>query len=545
MGMKKGRARTIILWAVNALAILVILAACSGKKEVVEEAKDPVAVENGYSQLIQDSCLTCHANPDGKIERIADVRKTTEGWELTISRMQNTWGVNITDEQKRQIIKELSYTNGLAPEETEKSMNWITRKGTSMSANPDGVFTETCLKCHASDQPMAQRRTADEWDKLKDFHIAYYPTTIYQLRLVDWDEEAGKAIEYLKENYGYTNPAYEEWKKNPKTYNPEGSWKIVGTSPTYGMYTGTSTFTKKGDDFYEERSITINGKEVPNNGTSILYGGYSLRTSLDGEERFRGYLNFDKAGKKITGSRVKVGDTGIYADEVYYANVGTAILDLWPRSVQKGLKTEVHIAGVGLPEGIQKEQLKTNGLLEVNKIVKQQGDDIWVEVTPKSEARKTSLDAAELSIDGVEGTLSVQVYDKVDLIKVTPEQGLARYGEENQRKSVQFEATAYKNGKDGKPNTNDDILLGPVAATWSMTNQSEELDDTEFIGTLDQKTGLFTPAKPGPNPNREWSTNNAGGVHVHAVYTDPMNGQALKADGFLLSTVPDFVKNVH
>lgn len=544
MWMPKRNYRKLCLYFLNVVVLLLILAACSDKKESVKVAEEPVSAGNGYSELIQKSCLTCHAS-DGEIERIADVRKTPEGWELTISRMQNAWGVNITDEQKRQIIKELSYTNGLTPEETEESMDWITKKGTTMSANPEGVFTETCLKCHASEQPMAQRRTDDEWEKLKDFHIAYNPSIIYQLRAIDWEDEAGKAIKYLQENYGYTNQEYEKWKSNPVTYNPEGTWRIVGVSPTYGMYTGTSTFTKKGDDFYEERTVSIDGKDVHHKGTSILYGGFSLRTSMDGEQRFKGFFNFDSTGKKITGSRVKVGDNGIFADEIYYLNKGTSLVDIWPRSIQKNTTTVVRLAGVGLPEAITKEQFNTNGLIAVTKVVKQQGDDLWVEVTPKPESSKASVQSVELSIEGVDGKVSLQVYDQVDYIKVAPETGLARYGEETERKSVQFQAIAFENGKDGKPNTDDDVELGSVAAAWSMTNQSKELHDTDFIGTLNKKTGLFTPAKPGPNPEREWSTNNAGGVNVQATYVNSANGQTMKAVGFLLSTVPDFVKNVH
>ena len=55
------------------------------------------------------------------------------------------------------------------------------------------------------------------------------------------------------------------------------------------------------------------------------------------------------------------------------------------------------------------------------------------------------------------------VYDKIDAIKVRPQAGMARVGGINFPKQLQqFEAIAYHNGADGKPDTKDDLNLGPV-----------------------------------------------------------------------------------
>ncbi|WP_096199295.1 quinohemoprotein amine dehydrogenase subunit alpha [Bacillus sp. FJAT-45350] len=536
------------IWSLNLIILLLVWTACSNQDEVkegpVEDEPVNVVLETEYSSLIQSSCLTCHAVENGKAERISDIRKTPEGWDLTISRMQDVWGLDITHEEKREIIKELSHTNGLAPAEMEESMYWITREGTTIE-DDRGVFAQSCLQCHSIGQPLAQRRTDEEWDKLKDFHVAFNPAMIYQLRAVDWDEEAGRAIKYLQENYGFHTKEYEEWQGNKVTHNPAGEWRIVGISPTYGMYTGTSTFTGEGDDFREERTIAVNGEQIHHKGNSILYSGYSLRTSLDGEERFRGYYNFDRAGKKITGSRVKVGDTGIYANEVYYPIDSNELLDVWPKSIQKGIKTKVHIAGSGLPENIALEQIKTNDMLQVSSI-EQQNDDLWLDV--EIQTNVTDLVVTEISVEGVSNTVSITLFNEVDFIKVTPEYGLGRYGDEHGRKSVQFQAIAYSFGPDGIQGTEDDVALGPVQANWSMTDYSswgEEHHDDQFIGKLDEHTGMFEPAGHGPNPEREWNTNNAGGVNIHAVYVDPVTGEHLSADGFLLSTVPDFVPKVY
>lgn len=524
--------------------LILLVSACSKAEESGGEKEPPTTVtQTEYSSLIQENCLSCHAAENGHVERISDVRKTPEGWELTISRMQNVWGLDITDEEKRQIIKELSDKNGLAPEETESIMYWLTRAGSVIEDDHDGLFAQTCIRCHSIGQPLAQRRTAEEWEKLKDFHVAFNPSTIYQLRDIDWEEEAGKVIEFLKENYSFNTPEFEKWQQNKVTHNPAGEWRIVGISPTYGMYTGYSTIKENGEDFFEERTVTINGKESKHSGNSVLYSGYSLRTSMDGDEKYRGYFNFSEDGKKMAGKRVKVGDTGIYADEVYYAAGKNELLAVWPQSIQKGVKTKIHIAGNGLPENIAKDQVKTDGSLNILSL-EQEKDDLWLEVEVSSSAQIDNVIESEISIEGVENSVSLKLYSQVDYVKVTPEYGLGRFGSETQRHSVQFQAIAYSNGPDAKPNTDDDIELGPVQASWNMTDYSPyglKEENDKYIGTLDKNTGLFTPAGAGPNPEREWNANNAGGVKVHAVYVDPVTGKKITAEAFLMSTVPDFV----
>ena len=58
---------------------------------------------------------------------------------------------------------------------------------------------------------------------------------------------------------------------------------------------------------------------------------------------------------------------------------------------------------------------------------------------------------------------AAMVFDKIDAIKVTPVAGMARVGGINFPKQFQqFEAIAYHNGADGKPDTKDDLNLGAV-----------------------------------------------------------------------------------
>lgn len=105
----------------------------------------------------------------------------------------------------------------------------------------------------------------------------------------------------------------------------------------------------------------------------------------------------------------------------------------------------------------------------------------------------------------------------------------------------QFEAIAYNRGPDGKPNTVDDVELGPVDAEWSV----EEFyavygdDDKDFVGSL-SPSGFFTPAPEGPNPKRKFGRNNYGDVWVVATYKG--DGKPLTAKAYLVVVIPLYVR---
>jgi quinohemoprotein amine dehydrogenase len=60
-------------------------------------------------------------------------------------------------------------------------------------------------------------------------------------------------------------------------------------------------------------------------------------------------------------------------------------------------------------------------------------------------------------------------------------------------------------------------------------------DDTEFVGSVDAKTGLFTPASDGPDPKRKSMRNNYGDVWVTGTY------EGLKGRSYLVVAVPQYV----
>ncbi len=156
-------------------------------------------------------------------------------------------------------------------------------------------------------------------------------------------------------------------------------------------------------------------------------------------------------------------------------------------------------------------------------------------------------------VDGATGDAAIAVYDTIDL-----HQGDARRrawrasaAANFPKQFQQFEAVAYANGPDGKPDTKDDIELGLVDATWAIEEYTAtfEDDDKDFVGAIDAKSGLFTPNVDGPNPKRKHNSNNYGDVWVVADLRraagrvgNKRREAALKARAHLLVTVPLYIK---
>lgn len=498
-------------------------------------------VHTEYSSLVQNKCLTCHAVKDGVADRISGVRKTPEGWQDTINRMQRLWGVKLTREESAEIVKELSYTNGLAPEEMERVMYWLTETGSTFEpVVGHESIQQSCLGCHAAGRALAQYRTEEEWQNIKDFHLGMNPSLVFQVRDVNWVEVSEQAIQYLAEINKRDSEEWARWQEANIRYDVTGKWKIVGYQPGVGKYSGTAEISKQGDDFFEKRTLYLaNGEEVKYEGTVRLYSGYSLRSSLEGnEERLRGVYNVKDNGQTIVGRWNKVGDKGIYADETYYKATQPALLDVWPQSLKVGSEGTFRVIASGLPENITKHDIQVSDQLEVVDIVQQTHGDLWIKLKASPSAKQGK---ATISLNGVEQGVKLTLYEQIERLEVLPEFGLARIGdgEDAYKQSVQFEAIGYTTGEDGQ-----ELPVGPVDVTWGLEEYYTfdiEDDDIEFVGTIDSKTGLFTPAASGPNPERFWSTNNVGNVTVVAVYQDPVTGEEVKGSTFLIVSLPNYL----
>jgi quinohemoprotein amine dehydrogenase len=103
---------------------------------------------------------------------------------------------------------------------------------------------------------------------------------------------------------------------------------------------------------------------------------------------------------------------------------------------------------------------------------------------------------------------AIAIYDRIDYIQVTPESGTASFGDRTHpRGFLQFEAMAYQRGPDGKMHTDDDLPLGPVAASWNIEIfHAAPGSNADVVGRM-SATGLLSPATVNPNVNFDtWVT---------------------------------------
>src|SRR5690349_18242143 len=132
--------------------------------------------------LVIQKCSSCHQrDAKGNLTRISWERTTPEGWEEVIKRMVRQNGVRLTPEEARAVLKSLSTTHGLAPEEAKPVM-YIAERRMIDETYPNEVVRETCVACHALGRAQSWRRSKQEWDLLAAMHSGYYTVSEISFR---------------------------------------------------------------------------------------------------------------------------------------------------------------------------------------------------------------------------------------------------------------------------------------------------------------------------------------------------------------------------
>jgi quinohemoprotein amine dehydrogenase len=204
------------------------------------------------------------------------------------------------------------------------------------------------------------------------------------------------------------------------------------------------------------------------------------------------------------------------------------------------------VYGDQFPTGLSAADLDLGAGVTVKRVVAASATSIEMEVEV---AEKAVLGYRDLAVRRAVMPNALAIYDTVDYIKASTDTAIARLGGTTHPKGyAQFVANGYHRGLDGKPNTADDVLLGPVDAQWSLEEYFAVYgdDDVQFVGTLDKK-GFFTPNVEGPNPKRKFGRNNYGDVWAVATYQgDDMaaqkDGKPLTAKCYFIVTVPQYMR---
>ncbi|MEL0250636.1 MAG: quinohemoprotein amine dehydrogenase subunit alpha, partial [Novosphingobium sp.] len=151
--------------ALTALPASIVLAQAA--KEPPRDPSNPVETEAGIAikdPLVVEKCGTCHtADAKGNLSRISWVRTTPEGWAQVIRRMASLNGLSISPTEAKAVIRSLSASNGLSPEEA-KPVSYLPEHRIVVESNiPNETIRQSCAACHAFAQPLSWRRSKAEW----------------------------------------------------------------------------------------------------------------------------------------------------------------------------------------------------------------------------------------------------------------------------------------------------------------------------------------------------------------------------------------------
>ncbi|MDT0506914.1 quinohemoprotein amine dehydrogenase subunit alpha [Novosphingobium sp. MMS21-SN21R] len=564
------RSRIVQFIGLSALPATIVLA------QAARDPSNPVETETGIpvtSAIVTENCGTCHtADAKGNLSRISWVRTTPEGWAQVIKRMVALNGLQITPSESRAVVRALSASHGLAPDEYKPVAYLPEHRMVNETNIPNETIRQSCASCHAFAQPLSWRRSKAEWGLLRNLHVAMYSQADAQYRRAVEDPTqpavpAGGtkplpvevALEYMNKTAPLTTPEWTKWAARQQSAKLGGKWLVNAMLPGKGLYVGEMIVTPTtGDDDYTT-AITLkslkDGSVLTRTGKGLVYSGYSWRgTSSSGPEgaspdapqdhETRETMAFSTDRKSAQG-RWFWGDYKEFGFDVKLTKAAAepSVVAVWPYALKAGAKgATLKLLGDAFPAALKASDIDLGKGVTISKIVSASATEAVLTVDVAADA---APGAHDVGLGGSVLAAGLPIFKKVDYLKVVPDTSLARLGgsEKHTPGYAQFDAIGYDSGLDGKPYTADDFALGPVEASWAMEEMPTVYydDDTKYVGTL-SSTALFTPAIDGPNPERKWGRNNYGEVWVVATAKSEKDalGKPLTAKSFMIVSVPAY-----
>jgi quinohemoprotein amine dehydrogenase len=562
------------------IVVLSLIQALHLRGQTGNETKPPAAPEKPTEgipvtdPLVIARCSSCHKQDDkGNLTRISWERTTPEGWEEVIKRMVRLNGLTLKPEEARAIVKSLSASHGLAPEEA-RAVTYMSEHRIVEEPIPNDNIKTTCASCHPFGRVASFRRAPEEWKLLADLHVALYPivelTAFRRFRGPGGpptDTAAGppppqpvdQAIDFLTRTYPLQTPEWASWRARTRAPKLAGKWLVSAHIAGRGDFSGEMTMDAGAapDEFTTRVKLVpvAGGPAIERSGKVVVFDGYAWRGRSTGtaagsgpgdvptEMRESMIIAPDQShadGRWFWGSYDEFGAEV----KLWRASRAAIIVTVDRPRLKTGSQSQrVRILGDSLPAQVTVSDIDFGSGVTVRRVVSHTAQEVVAEVDVAANAISGKRDIA---IGNSVLPNAIAVYDRIDYIKVLPATPIARLGGAAQRPKgyQQFEVMAYNRGADNKPNTADDVELGPIDVSWSVEEFYETFgdDDKEFVGTL-SPTGLFTPALDGPNPQRKQMRDNYGTVWVVATAKSEQdkNGKPLTAKGYLVVAPPLYI----
>ena len=508
----------------------------------VAKAATPQTASDPGALVLKNTCSLCHAAlPNGGYARITQMRKTPEGWEITLNRMAVVHGVMLSVGEKADVLKYLSDHYGLAPAEAAPYRAFLEQVPYVQDKAPSPFLSTMCARCHSFARIGLERRDTAEWVKLANFHLGQYPTTEYsdKGRGIEWWKLASTTVpQTLGKLFPFQTPEWTAWQKHADP-DLSGIWRVTGHTPGKGDYQGHMFVDETTKDHYRATLMLTyaDGSEVDGRGEAVIYTGYEWRGSFS-------------LGKDEVHQVLAVGDDGGLSGRWFEAKhperggMMTAYreTDRQPRIMQvsqpylhAGDTAQIEIDGTGL-SGVP----AFGAGVQVARVVSHSPERIVVLASADTEA---AAGPRTVSVGAAKAEDAFVVYRTIDFVKVVPGDTIARLGAGGgplPAVTAQFEALGYLL-LPGSGKAEQAVRIGVFPAQWSVSDYSAAAGaraDTHFSGHI-TASGEFVPAIPGPDAKRRFSGNNVGNLRVTAHVTD--HGQSISGNAHLIVTVQRWI----
>jgi quinohemoprotein amine dehydrogenase len=542
------------LWTAALILVLGAAALLGGQTSLgAENSAQTVAPAGAAPQgadLVRAYCSGCHHESAGQFDRISAIRKTPEGWAMTLFRMRQVHALKLEDGVRESLIRYLADTQGLAPAEAAAGRFALEQRPNAKDLDDGAEINVMCARCHSLARVSLQRRDEEEWRKLSNTHVGQWPSIEYSASGRDrpWFQIAsGPLPAKLAALYPYSTAAWTAWQKHAAA-DLAGAWVVVGHVPGGEDFYGTARIDRDaGGDWKASYALTdIDGIAFSGGSKAIVYTGFEWRGSAElGTRSVREVYAVSEDGNRIEGRWFDPDHAEEGGDWVAVREDGAArILAVWPRAQRTGTAGDVTIVGMGFdakPAAGSKAALVSFGDGALVSKVQRDAHTIRARVKVATGA-SPGLRAVVAGGVGAGGagaagggaeTVKFAVYRQIDQVDVVPGYAIARVGGGRLAPvSAQFEAIASTRLQGGEL-----LALGPVAAEWTSAPfdaEAKRTEDEKFAGHFD-KRGCFLPGGAGPNTAREYSGDNVGNLAVVAKALD--GDRAVEGHGHLIVTV--------
>ena len=203
------------------------------------------------------------------MQRISWERTTPEGWQEALKRMILVNGVSLTPPEARAIVKYLSTSHGLAPEEAKPVLYDVERRIHTETNIPSEQCGHACAKCHTFARALSWRRSPDDWKQLADMHATRYKLAVNQ-----------EAIAFLAKTAPLHTPEWDAWIARTRTPNFAGRWLVTASMHGRGKYYGEMQVEADRRRVQHQRASDIGQTMAPTimrSGRGVVYGAYAWR----------------------------------------------------------------------------------------------------------------------------------------------------------------------------------------------------------------------------------------------------------------------------